>query len=201
MINPIYKIKKIYDFYIQNIKTNMEKLAIYIKTRHTNWVSLLPILKYIHSKPNTILLAIAIISFVFSTFVLGLIYVFLLFDSFIISLIVLHGINIKNNARQVSKNILSLFVLHFNPLGSILTLIIVLLLYSNVSRFISKLIIKLFESITMFLFSFVPFISLMYPDTKEIRNDKPTDSTSFTAEQADSISTISTGSNSNITNS
>jgi hypothetical protein len=192
MINPVNKIKKIYDFYIQNIKTTMEKLAIYIKRRHVNWVFLLPILKYIHSKPNTILFAIAIISFIFATFVLGLIYVFLLFDSFIISLLVLHGI--KNNSRQVSKNILSLFVLHFNPLGSIITLIIVLLLYSNVSRFISKLIIKLFESVTMFVFSFVPFISLMYPDTREIRNDKPGDSTSFSTEKTDLISSNSTNS-------
>jgi len=191
MINHFNKIKKIYDFYIQNIKTMTEKTALYIKQRHTNFVFLLPILRYIHSKPNTILIIFSVLSFVFSSYVLGLIFFFLLFDSFILSLLVLHGINIKNNSRKISKNVLSLFVLYFNQLGPIITLIIVTLLYSNVSRFISKLIIKLFESITMFVFSFVPFITLMYPDTKEIRNEKPMDSTSFTTEKNQSTNSNS----------
>ena len=181
MINFFDKVKKLYNFYISNIKKLMEILAIYIKKRHNKFVFLLPILKFIHSNPNKILLVITIIGFLFSSYVLGFIFMFLLFDSFVLSLLVLHGINIKNNSRKISKNILSLFILYFNPIGSIITLLIVLLLYSNVNKFISKLIIKLFESITMILFSVIPFVSLLYPDTKEISNAKQIDSTSMSS--------------------
>ena len=171
MINHFEQIRKIYDFYIENIKIFLEYTEKYIQTKNESLVGILSIIKYIYNNPNIIVIIIGIISLLFSSFVLGLLFIFILFDSLILSLFVLSNINIEKYSKKISKNILSLFILYFNPIGSIMTLIIVTLLYSNISKFINKLIIKLFENFTLLVCSFLPFISLLYPDTIMIKNN------------------------------
>jgi hypothetical protein len=68
--------------------------------------------------------------------------------------------------------------LYFNPLGSIITIILAFLLYTNYSRMTSKLIIKLIENVVLFIFVNVPIFAIIYPDGKQIKYDQKIDSTS-----------------------
>jgi hypothetical protein len=180
MINYFGKLTKIYDYYADYIKNLTINIALYIKKNHRKLKIILPFLKHIHLNPSYIILFLCLLSFFFSSIVLTIKFIFLLFDSIILSLLILHGLNIKLNARKLSKNVLSLFILYFNPIGSILTMVIVTILYSNCSKFLSNLIIKIFESITLFVFSSIPFIKFLYPDSKDIKYEHPIDSSSTT---------------------
>jgi hypothetical protein len=190
MINYYNKLKKTLDDYLKFIKKMSQDIARLIKSNYKSFKFLLPILRHIYNNPSLILGSISIISILFASLVINIIFIFLLFDSIILSLLILHTINIKNYSRKLSKNVLSLFVLYFNPIGALITLFIVSILYSNYSKFTSKLIIKIFESMIMFLFTFLPFLSYLYPKSKFIKNDKAIDSTNQVSQTETNTNTL-----------
>lgn len=162
------------------IKKLSHDFALKIKTQYPAFICLLPLLKCIYVNPFLVVLFTLFIGFFLSNLVLTALFTLLLIDCIILSLLVLHNISLKLHSRRLSKNILSLFLLYFNPLGSIITIILAFLLYTNYSRMTSKLIVKLIENIVLFIFVNVPIFALIYPDSKQIKYDQQIDSTSPT---------------------
>jgi len=166
-----------FDLYYDIIKKKTQDLAIEIKSKYKKLIFLIPILKYIHLNPQIIIIGFSVFGFFFANVVIDLVFVLLLLDSIILSLLVLHSIALKEKSRRLSKNVLGLFLLYFNPLGSIVTMVIACFLYTNYSKFTSKLIIKLLENIILFCLTNIPFIGLLYPESKFIKQDDTIDST------------------------
>jgi hypothetical protein len=162
------------------IKKISHELALKIKTKYTGLIFLLPLLKCIYVNPFIVVLFTLFIGFFLSNLVLTVLFTLLLIDCIILSLLVLHSISLKLHARRLAKNILSLFLLYFNPLGSIITIILAFLLYTNYNKMISKLIIKLIENVILFIFVNIPTFAIIYPDGKQIKYDQQIDSTSST---------------------
>lgn len=173
MIDYFSKIQKIINNYVLIIKKTAANTALLIKLKYKYFKFLLPILKYIYYNPFYIFILICIISSLFSLCILNFLFMFMLVNSFIISLLILHNVNIKKYSKKLSKNVLSMFILYLNPMGSLITLLIVSILYSNYSKITSKLIIKILESIVIFIFSVIPFLKYIYPDSKYIKNNNP----------------------------
>lgn len=159
------------------IKKLSHEFALKIKTDYTSFVFLLPILKYIYVNPFTVVIVALSLGFFLSNLILSILFSLLLVNCIILSLLVLHNISTKNHSRKLAKNILSLFLLYFNPLGSIVTIILTFFLYSNYNKFISKVIIKLIENLILFVFVNIPFFTTLYPDAKHIKYYEQIDST------------------------
>jgi hypothetical protein len=159
------------------IKKLSHEMALQIKNKYTNFAFLLPLLKCIYVNPFTVVAFTLLLGFFFSNFILSTLFSLLLVNCIILSLLVLHNISMKIHSRRLAKNILSLFLLYFNPLGSVITIIFALLLYSNYNKMISKVIIKLIENIILFIFVNIPFFNTLYPDAKQIKYDQQIDST------------------------
>lgn len=162
------------------IKKISHDLALKIKNEYTNFAFLLPLLKYVYVNPFLVVLFTLLIGFFLSNFVLSVLFSLLLINCIILSLLVLHNISAKPHSRRLAKNILSLFLLYFNPFGSIFTIIMAFFLYSNYNKIISRVIIKLIENIILFIFVNIPFLTTIYPDAKQIKYEEPIHSTTST---------------------
>lgn len=160
------------------IKKISHDLALKIKNDYTSFAFLLPILKYVYINPFAVVIVVLMLGFFLSNLILSILFSLLLVNCIILSLLVLHNISTKIHSRKLAKNILSLFLLYFNPLGSIITIILAFLLYSNYNKIISKVIIKLIENVILFIFVNIPFFTTLYPDAKQIKYDEQIDSTS-----------------------
>ena len=159
------------------IKKLSHDIAVKIKTQYTSFVFLLPLLKYVYINPFLVVLSTLFVGVFMSNLVLTILFTLLLIDCIILSLLVLHNVSLKLHSRRLAKNILSLFLLYFNPLGSIITIILAFLLYTNYSKMTSKLIIKLIENVILFVFVNVPMFTAIYPDGKQIKYDQQIEST------------------------
>lgn len=162
------------------IKKTSHDAALKIKKEYPSLVFLLPLLKCIYVNPFLVVLFTLFVGFFMSSLVLSTLFALLLVDCIVLSLLVLHNVSLKLHSRRLSKNILSLFLLYFNPLGSIITIILAFLLYTNYSKTISKLIIKLIENVVLFVFVNVPIFITIYPDGKQIKYDRQIESTTAT---------------------
>jgi hypothetical protein len=181
--------KYISSFNINNLHINITKLIEeyldnninYIKTKNKNLSWFLPFLKIIKKNYNVILVFFVMISLYFSSQTNNLLFSFMLFDSIILSLLILQNNMLKSYARRLAKNIISLFLLYFNIIGSLPTMILVFFLYYEFNKFINKLIFKIIELIINFLSSNVPFVKIIYPHINLIDYNKPIESTEKTS--------------------
>jgi len=172
----IENIKLIYNKYNELIVSYSGQLYNYISQNYQNLSFLLPVLKYINQNPLVFMIITVILSFLFSGIILSTLFFLLLINCVVLSLLVLNSSNLKNKSKKLARNIISLAILYFNPLGTIITLITVFFLFNDTNKIITSLIISLVEKIFNFISTTIPIIAKVYPSIKEINNPKKKDS-------------------------
>lgn len=171
----IENIKLIYNKYNELIVSYSGQLYNYISKNYPNLSFLLPVLKYINQNPLVFMIITVILSFLFSGIILSTLFFLLLINCVVLSLLVLNSSNLKNKSKKLARNIISLAILYFNPLGTIITLITVFFLFNDTNKIITSLIISLVEKIFNFISTTIPLIAKVYPSIKEINNPKKKD--------------------------
>jgi hypothetical protein len=168
----IENVKTIYNKYNELIISYTELLHSYISKNYPNLCFMLPILMYINQNPLVFMTITIILSYLFSGIILSTLFFLLLINCVILSLFVLNSCNIKNKSKRLARNIISLAILYFNPLGAVITLVTVFFLFNDTNKVITSLIIKFVEKIFNFISSNIPIIAKLYPSIKEINNIK-----------------------------
>jgi hypothetical protein len=137
------------------VKKNIEQLFIFI-----------PVLEYISCNTNIILSILFVICLFYYCFILYIFHYMILIDSFILSFILLQDCSAKKNSRRLAKNVISLFF--SSNSCSIFNVAITFLLYFEVSKRISKFILKIIRIFTMLLATYIPFLYSVYPTCKNL---------------------------------
>jgi len=163
--------------YNKSFSKYLDNFIKYIKNKNKNLLWSLPIIKGIKSNINIILLFLTIISLYYSNYFINLLQYFILFDSIILSILVLQSSKNFLNSRRLAKNVISMFILSINVIGSLFSILTVILIYFGFNKFISKTIFKFVEIFINFIKSTVPIISDLYPTIKMIDHNKPIEST------------------------
>lgn len=172
----IENLKTIYNKYNELIVFYTEYLHTFITTNYPNLLFILPVLTYINQNPLIFMIFTVLLSFLFSGIILSTLFFLLLINCVVLSLFVLNSSNLKNKSKRLALNIISLAILYFNPLGTVITLITVFFLFNDTNKVITSLIIKIVEKIFNFISSNIPIIAKLYPSIKEINNIKKKDS-------------------------
>jgi uncharacterized membrane protein YgcG len=161
------------------------------KNKKLSWV--IPIIGMTKKYSNHILILFMLLSLYFSEQVINVFEFFLLFDSIIISLLILKNNTNKHHPRRLAKNVISLFILYTNFIGSLASIVVFFLIYLEFNKFINKIIFQIIDQIISFLSNTLPFIKDMYPNLKLVDHNKGIESTELT-NNSDSDSSSSSSS-------
>lgn len=168
--------------YENKINNKLEEITILIKEKYRNLKFLLPIIKVLKKNPNMLLLTFLLLCLVFLSNIVNLFFTLILIDAIVLSLLIFNNTSIKLNARKLARNVLSLFILYTNILGNIISLILVILMFNDSSKFIKSFIINFLGKVINFIFSFFPIIKEIYPSISELNSDVIIESTSESKE-------------------
>jgi hypothetical protein len=135
--------------------------------------NIINIVKIIYSSKIIIWAIFCFCCWFFSSQILKLIYWFMLFDSIIISLLILQNCSIKYNARRLSKNVILLALSSFGFIGGIISLIMIVFIYSEYSKFINRIIFKFLKFIMKICGNIFPPLYAIYPDINLLGFDNP----------------------------
>ena len=168
--------------YENKINNKLEEITILIKEKYRNLKFLLPIIKVLKKNPNMLLLTFLLLCLVFLSNIINLFFTLILIDAIVLSLLIFNNTSIKFNARKLARNVLSLFILYTNILGNIISLILVIPMFNDSSKFIKSFIINFLGKVINFIFSFFPIIKEIYPSISELNSDVIIESTSESKE-------------------
>ena len=168
--------------YENKINNKLEEITILIKEKYKNLKFLLPLIKVFKKNPNMLLLSFLLLCLVFLSNIVNLFFILILIDSIVLSLLIFNNTTIKLNARKLARNVLSLFVLYTNILGNIVSLIIVILMFNDSSKFIKSFIINFLGKVINFVFSFFPIVKKIYPSISELNSEVIVESSSESKE-------------------
>ena len=157
--------------YENKINNKLEEITLLIKEKYRNLKFLLPLIKVFKKNPNMLLLCFLLLCLVFLSNIVNLFFILILTDAIVLSLLIFNNTAIKLNARKLARNVLSLFILYTNILGNIVSLTLVILMFSDSSKFIKSFIINFLGKIINFIFSFFPIINKIYPSLSELNSE------------------------------
>ena len=180
--NPFLKLVNIINNFLNNQSI---QTASYLKTN--NLLFLVPIIKFCTHNQSLVFVIFLILCYYFSTYILNLLYMFMLIDSIILSLLILQNKFLNINSRRLAKNVILIFLLYFNITGSLFTLLFVIFIYYEFSKFINRLVFKLIKFIFIFISKNLPYVSNLYPNVVHINFDE----NDLTIESTDNKSTNS----------
>lgn len=152
------------NLFVKNISEYMKSMIIKKNIEHL--FVLVPLFDYISSNTNIVLSILFIICLFYSAFILYIFHYMILIDSFILSFITLQDTSAKKNSRRLAKNVISLFF--SSNSSSVFNVFITLLLYFEISKPISKFILKIIRIFTMLLATYMPFLTKIYPTCKNL---------------------------------
>jgi len=148
---------------------------------------LIPIFNFILDNKGLIFLILIVLAYYYSKFILFFLNLFLLFDSIILSLLIIQNNLLFTNSRRLAKNVILIFFLHFNIMGSLITFLISLFIYLEFSKFINKIIFKLLKLFIIYLNKNIPLVSTLYPIIKDVSFDNSDNTISESTYQSKSI--------------
>ena len=168
--------------YENKINNKLEEITLLIKEKYKNLRFLLPLIKVFKKNPNMLLLSFLLLCLVFLSNIVNLFFILILTDAIVLSLLIFNNTSIKINAKKLARNVLSLFILYTNILGNIISLILVILMFNDNSKFIKSFIINFLGKIINFVFSFFQIIKKIYPSLSELKSEVIIDSSSESKE-------------------
>lgn len=157
--------------YENKINNKLEEITLLIKEKYKNLKFLLPLIKVFKKSPNILILSFILLCLVFLSNIVNLFFILILTDAIVLSLLIFNNTSLKLNAKKLARNVLSLFILYTNILGNIISLTLVILMFSDTSKFIKSFIINFLGKIINFVFSFFPIIKKIYPSLSELNSE------------------------------
>ena len=156
----------VFNFPVQFIKNSSKNFSLKIKNQYHALSFLISPLNYIDTNPTQMTILILSIALFFSNLILNLLFLLLLIDCILLSLFILQNISLKIHSVRLSIDILFLLVLYLNPISSVMTIIVSLILYTKYNEITSKFIFNVIQTILLFLFKNIPLFKSVYPDYK-----------------------------------
>ena len=147
------------------ISKNIEQLYFFV-----------PFFNFINENTNIVISMLFLICLLYSCFILQIFYYMILIDSFILSFIILQDPPVKKNCRRLAKNVISLFI--SSNSCSIFNVILTFFLYFEISKPLSRFILKIIKIVTMLLANYVPYLNTLYPTCKNLSFNDAKSSTS-----------------------
>jgi hypothetical protein len=154
-----------------NLSLKIDDIISLIKDKYNNLKFLVPLLKTLKKNPSIIIFFVLFFSFIFLSNIINIFFSLILFDAIILSLLIFHNSLIKINARKLARNVLSLFILHTNFLGNIISFLLVFLMFNNSNKFLKSFIINFIGKVLNFIYSIFPYIKNIYPTLMDISSD------------------------------
>lgn len=125
-----------------------------------------PFFDFIFENTNMVISFLFIFCLLYSCIILHIFYYVILIDSFILSFIILQDNPVKKNCRRLAKNVISLFI--SSNSCSIFNIILTFFLYFEISKPLSRFLLKIIKIITMLLANYIPFLNKLYPTCKNL---------------------------------
>lgn len=169
--NFLSKFKFIYKF--NNKWDTIFNFCIEYFNKNNYSKNIINIMKIIHNNKSFCAIFLLFISWFWSNLTLNFVYFFMLIDSLIVSLLVLQNNSIDTNSRRLSKNVILMFLISTNLIGSMFTLLMVIFIYMEYSKFVGRLIFKFIKFIIKIFGNIFPPIYLLYPDIKLFNFEDP----------------------------
>lgn len=135
--------------------------------------TILKFIKLIHGNKSICVALFLFLSWIWSNFILQIIYHFMMFDSIVLSLLVLQNSSVSTNSRRLCKNIVLLALTSLNIIGGMCTLLMVMFVYLEYSKFINRIIFKFLKFLLKLIGNVFPPIYLLYPDIRLFNFDNP----------------------------
>ena len=170
-INFYKSTKEFFSNYENKINNKLEEITLLIKEKYKNLKFLLPLIKVFKKNPNILILSFVLLCLVFLSNIVNLFFILILTDAIVLSLLIFNNTSLKLNAKKLARNVLSLFILYTNILGNIISLTLVILMFSDTSKFVKSFIINFLGKIINFVFSFFPIIKKIYPSLSELNSE------------------------------
>jgi hypothetical protein len=155
------------DAFIKYMSQNLKNIII--SKNIENFFFIIPIIDYVNQNTNIVMSMLFIICLCYSCIILHIFYYMILIDSFILSFIILQDNPHKKNSRRLAKNVISLFI--SSNSCSIFNILLTFFLYFEISKPVSRFILKIIKIITMLLANYVPFLNKIYPTCKNLSFD------------------------------
>jgi len=155
---------------LQSLKNISHNLILKVKNQHHNSSFLDYLLFHIDKNPFFMIIFLLFATLFFSNPILNLLFFVLSVDCIILSLIILQNIELKTHSTRLSTNVLSIFMLYFNPLSPIMTMILIYILYTSHNEIMNIFILKFIKNIMSYSSTNFVFFKLVYPDYKPIEN-------------------------------
>lgn len=114
-----------------------------------------------------------IISWLWSNILLKILFYFLIIDSTIISLLVLQNSEIFTNSRRLCKNVILIGLICFNVIGGLFSLLTMLFIYMEYSKFINRILFKLLKFSLKTVGNICPLIYCFYPQIELLSFENP----------------------------
>jgi hypothetical protein len=170
-INFYKSTKEFFSNYENKINNKLEEITLLIKEKYKNLKFLLPLIKVFKKNPNILILSFVLLCLVFLSNIVNLFFILILTDAIVLSLLIFNNTSLKLNAKKLARNVLSIFILYTNILGNIISLTLVILMFSDTSKFVKSFIINFLGKIINFVFSFFPIIKKIYPSLSELNSE------------------------------
>lgn len=135
--------------------------------------NIINITKTFQNNKTFCLILFLFISWFWSSLVLSFVYLFMFIDSIVISLLILQNNCIKINSRRLAKNVILMTLTSLNLIGGILTLLLVLFIYMEYSKFFGRLIFKFIKFFIKITGNIFPPVYMLYPDIKLFNFEDP----------------------------
>ena len=135
--------------------------------------NIINVVKTIQSNKSFCLMFFMLISWLWSSLILNFIYYFMFVDSLIIALLILQNNCIEINSRRLAKNLILMTLTSLKLIGNMLTLLLVLFIYMEYSKFIGRLIFKFIKFFIKIIGNIFPPIYLLYPNIKLFNSSAP----------------------------
>jgi len=145
------------------------------------------LIKFIYLNKSIFIIIFFLFSWVWSKFILNIIYYFMLFDSIIISLLVLQNNSVNTNSRRLCKNVILIGLTYLNLIGGMITLLLIMFIYIEYSKFINRIIFKFLKFILKILSNIFPPVCILYPDIKLFNFDDPDMTIQIKSKQCDKL--------------
>jgi hypothetical protein len=168
----------------QNISNYCTNITNTIKKKNKKLKWLIPYINYFNSNQYLFFTIYFVFILFFSKLFLNYLFIFLLFDSIILSIIILHKNSIYHNSRKLAKNIILLSIIYLNIFGPIISLILIIFLYFEFSKFLNKIIYKILETIVCIIHTNASIVTLIYPNINYIKYNKPFESTETESDES-----------------
>ena len=134
-----------------------------INKNYPNMHFMTPYLTCLNNNPAIVVVLLVVLFYMCSDLLIKFMFVFFMINSVILSLLLLDDILVDEHYKFLAKNVIIMFILYFNFIGSLFTLILVFCFMKDASILFNSILINTLTNIICFISHNIPIVKNMYP--------------------------------------